>query len=59
MGKKKARSTPAKDCKCDKCGLIGHAIPGTLHRRCSSNAESNAPLPKGKILPPAQRGRWN
>jgi hypothetical protein len=57
---KKARSTPAKTCECDKCGLVDRsAIPGSTHRRCSGNAEANDRKPKGSNIPVANRGRWN
>lgn len=57
---KKSRSTPAKFCTCNKCKLTDRSsIPGSPHRRCSGNPDSNAPRRKGDPLPGAQKGTWN
>jgi len=55
---KKARSTPAKPCKCNKCGVEAHAIGGTLHRRCAGSAENPSLKAKSEKLPTGARGTW-
>lgn len=54
----KNHSSGAKRCKCDKCEVEAHSIPGTTHRRCVGSPNEGTIRPRHDKLPGASRGTW-
>jgi len=55
---KTTKLTPARACKCTKCGLeVGSAMPGKPHRKCGGQ-EGKPPRDHGDYIPGADRGEW-